>query len=94
MTTDNAQEKPRSIDELSRLDTFQGMTDEEIKLLMDYRAKVAAERADAEARQREHAETLKTLQNEAEKTREQAQAAFENACSLNPGFKSVVVNDG
>jgi len=92
MTT-NEQGKPRSIDELSRLDTFQGMTDEEIQRLMDYRAKIAAERADSEARQREQAETLKTLQDEAAKTREQAQASFEAACAINPGFKSVV-NDG
>ena len=92
MTT-NGQEKPRSIDELSRLGTFQGMTDEEIQRLMDYNANVAAERADAEARQREHAETLKALQDESAKAREQAQAAFEQACALNPAFKSVV-NDG
>ena len=34
MTTDDAA-KTRSIDELSKLGTFQDMTDEEIQLLMD-----------------------------------------------------------
>lgn len=92
MTTEN-EEKPRSIDELSKLDTFQGMTDSEIQLLMDYRAKIAAERADSEARQREAAAQLETMQAESAKLHDAAMESFKRACAATPAFESVV-NDG
>ena len=92
MTTDETA-APRSIDELSKLGTFQGMTDTEIQLLMDYNAKIAAERADGEARQREAAAQLKTMQAESAKFHDAAMASFERACAVSPAFESVV-NDG
>lgn len=92
MTTDEAS-KPRSIDELSKLGTYQGMTDTEIQLLMDYNAKIAAERADGEARQREAAAQLQAMQAESAKFHDAAMASFERACAATPAFESVV-NDG
>lgn len=92
MTTDETP-KPRSIDELSKLDTYQGMTDTEIQLLMDYNAKIAAERADGEARQREAAAQLQAMQAESAKFHDAAMASFERACAATPAFESVV-NDG
>lgn len=92
MTTDETP-KPRSIDVLSKLGTYQGMTDAEIQLLMDYNAKIAAERADGEARQREAAEQLKAMQSESAKFHDAAMASFERACAATPAFESVV-NDG
>lgn len=92
MTTDETP-KPRSIDELSKLETYQGMTDTEIQLLMDYNAKIAAERADGEARQREAAAQLKAMQAESAKFHDAAMASFERACAVSPAFESVV-NDG
>lgn len=92
MTTDETP-KPRSIDALSKLGTYQGMTDAEIQLLMDYNAKIAAERADGEARQREAAEQLKAMQSESAKFHDAAMASFERACAATPAFESVV-NDG
>lgn len=92
MTTDETA-KPRNIDELSKLGTYQGMTDAEIQLLMDYNAKIAAERADGEARQREATAQLKTMQAESKKLHAAAMASFERACAVSPAFESVV-NDG
>ena len=92
MTTDETP-KLRSIDELSKLETYQGMTDAEIQLLMDYNAKVAAERADGEARQREAAAQLKAMQAESAKFHDAAMASFERACAATPAFESVA-NDG
>ena len=93
MTTDETAEKPRSIDELSKLGTYQGMTDTEIQLLMDYNAKIAAERADGEARQREAAAQLQAMQAESAKFHDAAMASFERACAATPAFEGVV-NDG
>lgn len=84
---------PRNIDELSKLGTYQGMTDEEIQLLMDYNAKIAAERADSEARQREATAQLKTMQAESARFHDAAMASFERACAATPAFESVI-NDG
>ena len=92
MTTDETS-KPRSIDELSKLGTYQGMTDAEIQLLMDYNAKIAAERADGEARQREAAAQLQAMQAESARFHDAAMASFERACAATPAFESVV-NDG
>lgn len=90
MTTDEEiAKKTRTIDELIRLGTYQDMTDEEINRLIEYKAKVAADRADSEARAREAEAQLKAMQEESAKTREQAEEAFKRACSLNPGFASV-----
>ena len=91
MTTDEAP-KPRSIDELSKLGTYQGMTDTEIQLLMDYNAKIAAERADGEARQREAAAQLQAMQAESAKFHDAAMASFERACAASPAFESVANN--
>lgn len=92
MTTDETP-KPRSIDELSKLETYQGMTDTEIQLLMDYNAKIAAERADGEARQREAAEQLQAMQAASAKLHGAAMESFKRACAATPAFESVV-NDG
>lgn len=86
MTTDETSAaKTRTIDELIRLGTYQGMTDEEINRLMEYKAKVAAERADSEARARELDAQIAQMQADAKAAREQAQAAFEKACALTLG---------
>lgn len=93
MTTDATATKPRSIDELRKLGTYQDMTDAEIQLLMDYNAKIAAERADGEARQREAAAQLQAMQAESARLHDAALASFERACAATPAFESVV-NDG
>lgn len=91
MTTDETP-KPRSIDELSKLGTYQDMTDDEIQILMDYNARIAAERADGEARRREAAAQLKSMQTESAKFHDAAMASFERACAASPAFESVVNN--
>lgn len=50
MTTDGIIELKRDIDTLLSLDTYQGMTDEEIESLIEYHKKVAAREARIEER--------------------------------------------
>lgn len=50
MTTDGIIELKRDIDTLLSLDTYQGMTDEEIESLIEYHKKVAARAARIEER--------------------------------------------
>ena len=59
---------------------------------MDYNAKIAAERADGEARQREAAAQLKAMQEDTAKLHAAAMAAFKRACGVPPKFESVVEN--
>lgn len=84
-TNEETATRTRTIDELLRLGTYQGMTDEEITRVINYNAKIAAERADSEARKREMEQQLQTMQEESAKARAEAQAAFEKACSLTIG---------
>ena len=84
-TSEESEMKTRTIDELLHLGTYQGMTDEEITRVINYNAKIAAERADSDARKRELEQQLQTMQEESAKARAEAQAAFEKACALTIG---------
>lgn len=78
METDKAE--CRSIDELSKLGTYQGMTDEEIEKLMAYNARIAVERADAEARAKAIDAQTQAMKEQAQTKAEEAMEAFKHAC--------------
>lgn len=85
--------KPRSLDVLLKLDTFQGMTDEEISAVVSYRetqavlnAKIEEMRAEAEAAQAAFKERM-------DQQLAQAQANFEQAMSVAAQFASVTDPD-
>lgn len=92
--TEQAEEtKPRSLDVLLKLDTFQGMTDEEISAVVSYResqavlnAKIEEMRAEAEAAQAAFKERM-------DRQLAQAQANFEQAMSVAAQFASVTDPD-
>lgn len=93
-TVDQVEEtKPRSLDALLKLDTFQGMTDEEISAVVSYResqavlnAKIEEMRAEAEAAQA-------AFQERMDQQLAQAQANFEQAMSVAAQFASVTDPD-
>lgn len=60
MTTDGIIEFKRDIDTLLSLDTYQGMTDEEIESLIEYHKKVAAR--DARIEERNDAQLIASMQ--------------------------------
>lgn len=93
-SVETPEERRRTIDELMRLGTYQGMTDDEIERVVTYRERMAAlvERNGGVARAIEQAQ--RGAEERASAQYEQAQANFRLACSINPTFKKVVVGDG
>jgi hypothetical protein len=93
-SVETPEERRRTIDELMKLGTYQGMTDEEIERVMTYRERMAAlmERNDGAARTIERAQ--RSAEERANAQYEQAQANFRLACSINPTFRKVVIGDG
>lgn len=90
-SVETPEERRRTIDELLRLDTYQGMTDDEIERVMAYRESVAvmAERNDGAAKAIERAQ--RSAEERANAQYEQAQANFRLACSISPTFRKVVI---
>lgn len=93
-SVETPEERRRTIDELMKLGTYQGMTDEEIERVMTYRERMAAliERNSGAAKAIEQAQ--RSAEERANAQYEQAQANFRLACSINPTFRKVVIGDG
>lgn len=90
-SVETPEERRRTIDELLRLGTYQGMTDEEIERVMAYRERMSAlaERNEGTAKAIEQAQ--RSAEERANAQYEQAQANFRLACSINPTFRKVVI---
>ena len=67
MTTDNIVEIKRDINVLLSLDTYQGMTDEEIQSIIDYKVERAVRERDSSELVKVVTETSKALVNESKK---------------------------
>lgn len=88
MTTDGAIIPiERDLDTLLKLDTYQGMSDGEIKKIIGYLVDLARQQAVAAAAEADAEFLDRNLRQTSAAQLEQAQANFERACSLNPGFK-------
>ena len=82
-------ESPRNLDELLKLDTFQGMTDDEIRLLIAYKVKQALSYS-TEQHERELVKFMSEYNSERSgEMLQQAQANFERAINLVVDFKAV-----
>lgn len=92
-SVETPEERRRTIDELLRLGTYRGMTDDEIERVMAYRERAAAmaERNDGAAKAIERAQ--RSAEERANAQYEQAQANFRLACSISPTFRKVVIGD-
>lgn len=93
-SVETPEERRRTIDELMKLGTYQGMTDDEIERVMTYRERMAAltERNNGAAKAIERAQ--RSAEERANAQYEQAQANFRLACSISPTFRKVVIGDG
>lgn len=79
----------RDLDTLLKLDTYQGMSDDEIKKIIGYLVDLARQQAVATAAEADAEFLTRNLQQTSAAQLEQAQANFARACSLIPGFKEV-----
>lgn len=93
-SVETPEERRRTIDELMKLGTYQGMTDDEIERVMAYRERMSAlaERNSGAAKAIERAQ--RSAEERANAQYEQAQANFRLACSISPTFRKVVIGDG
>ena len=73
---------PRDIHNLMGLETYQGMTDEEIELIINFRATLIAVGLAAESQAASMATNAETIAAQMELDREQAQRNFERACGM------------
>lgn len=79
----------RNINELLKVESFSEMTDEEIAIVIEYRAKVIADSEEAKAREKALTDRHNELLEEANKTRNIMMETFNNAISAAAEFKAV-----
>lgn len=83
---------PRDIHHLIGLETYQGMTDEEIEIIINFRANIIASAMNAEFSDATIVEQHERYIELARTTKEQAQANFERACGTIT-FKTVELEE-
>lgn len=83
----------RSVDELLKLDTYQGMTDEEITSIIDFKCKCAADTARVEADHTALEDTLTGMRECANRSRAHSKAMFDAAIASTPIFRTVGENE-
>lgn len=88
LATDETRE-PRHVQELLKLDSYQGMTDAEITSLMEYKAAIAAVQAKEQALQQANEQLHTELLQQASEAAERAQAAFDAAVKSTVAFEKV-----
>ena len=84
--------QPRDIHHLIGLDTYQGMTDAEIEIIINFRANIIASAMVAEYSDATVIEQHERYVDMAKQAKEQAQANFELACG-NITFKTVELEE-
>lgn len=80
---------PRSLDELLKLDTFQGMTDDEIRLLIAYKEYTAIRNAETDKNIEIEQARSEAMKNVYERLHEDASANFARALNVSVKFKAV-----
>lgn len=90
-TTESADLIPieRDLDQLLQLDSYQGMTDTEIEKIIAHKELIARNDAIYQAAVADNEYLSHLAKANADTALEQAQANFETACSLVPGFVSI-----
>lgn len=79
----------KTLEELLNASTFQGMTDEEIQRIIDYRCTCAADAAAAQARNEVTAENVATVSDALNRSRAHSKALFDAAVAMTPIFRTV-----
>lgn len=79
----------RSVEELLKLSSYQGMTDSEIEALTEYKCKLAADAASYEAKKANLDKTIKRMQDVSKKSCELNEKLFKEAIEQTPIFRTV-----
>lgn len=79
----------RDLDTLLKLDTYQGMSDDEIKKIIGYLVDLARQQAVAVVAEADAEFLDRNLRQTSAAQLEQALVNFERACILNPRFREV-----
>ena len=82
-------EQPRDIDTLLKSTTYQGMTDEEIKMIVDFTAETNYQRGYADARVDNESDRLKLMQAHLKEQAAKSEAAFNAAILSTVKFEEV-----
>lgn len=82
-------EQPRDIDTLLKSTTYQGMTDDEIQMIVDFTADTNYKRGYADARVDNESDRLKIMQAHFEEQAAKAEAAFNAAILSTVKFEEV-----
>ena len=84
---------PRDLNELLKLDTYQGMTDDEIKLVMAWKETMAYRNAANDAAREELSTAYESMVEKLDAAAKAAQESFERACSIAPAFQRIEDGD-
>ena len=79
----------RTIDELLALGTYQGMSDDEIQTIIDFKCRCAADAAAAQARNEETASHVAQVRDALNRSKAHSHARFEAAMAATPIFRTV-----
>lgn len=82
-------EKPRKLDDLLRLPSYQGMTDDEIRLVIAYKVMNAYNVQRIKHEQELNEARIAEIAAQAKIARESSEADFKRALDLVPSFESV-----
>lgn len=82
-------DRPRPLDTLLKLDTYQGMTDDEIRLVVAYREYAAMQKADAIANRRIEEEKTNMMNDIYERLYKMSMDSFSKACDAAAQFEVV-----
>lgn len=83
----------RSLDELLALGTYQGMSDEEIQSIIDFKCRCAADAAAAQARNEETAAHVAQVRDALNRSKAHSHAMFEAAMAATPIFRTVNIDE-
>ena len=79
----------KTLEELLNASTFQGMTDEEIQRIIDYRCSAAADAARIEADHAALEDAVTNMRDCANRSRAHSKALFDAAVAMTPIFRTV-----
>lgn len=82
-------EQPRKLDDLLKLETFQDMSDDEIRLVIAYKQLNAYNQKRIEEERKLNDERIAEIKRQSEISRKQSNENFERALKLIPQFETV-----
>lgn len=81
--------KPRDLDTLLRLGTYQGMSDAEVQSVIEFHRRNAYSQGSVDAMNDASASQARDAREAAALAWQNAQASLTNACAISPDFKGI-----